>query len=403
MSVGNEYLRQVRYKATTFGTPAGAAGAQKLRRVRITPQLQKATYQSDEIVPSRQVTDLRHGTRKVSFNLEGRLSPGTYEDFFANGLQRDFTTISNITGLSLTITGSSNPYTVARGSGSWLTDGIKIGQVVRISAAGLHANNSNKNLLVTGVTALNLTVRTLNASAMNAEGPIASSTCSVPGKVDYAPTSGHTTGVFDIEDWSPDVPSSEVYQSCVCAGFNVDMPATGLVGCGFQFMGKDLSGPNASEYFTTPTDVTASGLASATTGVLLVNGAAIATCTGLNFKGAFDPKTYDVIASLTTPAIDRQMMVFDGEVTVLFDSTTLVTAFVNETVGSLLIAAPVNGDANSEFVAFTLPTLKFTSADNANDGPGRTRVLKFTSIQNTAGGAGIATENTSFYMQDSLA
>jgi hypothetical protein len=38
---------------------------------------------------------------------------------------------------------------VARSAGSWLTDGIKIGQVGRLTAGGFNAANSNKNLLVT--------------------------------------------------------------------------------------------------------------------------------------------------------------------------------------------------------------------------------------------------------------
>jgi hypothetical protein len=39
-------------------------------------------------------------------------------------------------------------YTVTRGAGSWLTDGVKAGMVVPASAGALNAANLSKNLLV---------------------------------------------------------------------------------------------------------------------------------------------------------------------------------------------------------------------------------------------------------------
>ena len=67
--------------------------------------------------------------------LNGELSPGTYADFMAAALRRDFAAVSALTGLSITIAGSGPTYTVTRASGSWLTDGFKRGRVVRLTAA----------------------------------------------------------------------------------------------------------------------------------------------------------------------------------------------------------------------------------------------------------------------------
>lgn len=44
---------------------------------------------------------MRHGTRSAEGSVNGELSPGSYSDFFAALLAREFTTGGLFTGLSL--------------------------------------------------------------------------------------------------------------------------------------------------------------------------------------------------------------------------------------------------------------------------------------------------------------
>lgn len=133
---------------STYGTLPTAASAQLLRRVKSEVNLAKETYASNELRTDFQIADFRHGVRRVEGSLSGELSPGTYKDFFSYALKRDWAAVTAIASASITITGTGPTYTLARAAGSWLTDGVKNGSVIRLSVGTFNAANVNKNLLV---------------------------------------------------------------------------------------------------------------------------------------------------------------------------------------------------------------------------------------------------------------
>ena len=176
MPAASGVFKQLTYKTElTYGTAPAASGAQSLRRVTSDLNVTKDTYQSNEIRTDQQMQDMRHGVRRVAGTINGELSPGTYADFMAAALRRDFAAMAALTGLSITIAGSG-PYTLTRSAGDFLASGIKKGDIVRLTAGSFNAANLNKNLLVTAMTSTVLTVRVLNGSALVTEGPIASAT-----------------------------------------------------------------------------------------------------------------------------------------------------------------------------------------------------------------------------------
>jgi hypothetical protein len=176
MTIATGVNKRLKYKVEgTWGTVPAAGSAQLLRRVSSTLNLKKRTFESNEIVSHMQRVDYRHGVRSVEGSINGELSPGTYKDFMAAAVRRAYAAVSAISGLSITISGTGPTYTVARSAGSWLTDGVKVGQVGRLTAGSFNAANLNKNLVPLAVTALNLTVMPGNGVALVAEGPIASS------------------------------------------------------------------------------------------------------------------------------------------------------------------------------------------------------------------------------------
>ena len=91
--------------------------------------------------------------------------------------KRDLTLLGNLThntGRAL-LDGAGDH---GRCSGSYLTDGFKIGDVIRLTAGAFNALNTQKNLLIIALTATVATVRVVNGSAMFAEANIASATVS---------------------------------------------------------------------------------------------------------------------------------------------------------------------------------------------------------------------------------
>ena len=401
MPAASGVFKQLTYKAeVTYGLKPAAAAAQALRRVTSDIVLTKDMFESGEIRIDQQKQDARHGVRRVGGTISGELSPGTYDDFIAAALRRAFTAVTAIAGASITIAGSGPTYTVTRAAGSFLTDGVKRGDVVRLSVGTLNAANVSKNLLVTAVTALALTVRVLNGVALVAEGPIASTTVTVVGKKTFAPTSGHTNQSFSIEHWFPSVPTSEVHTGCQPVSFDVQLPPTALATVSIGIVGKDVE-TATGQYFTSPTAALTTGLTAAVNGLVLINGTAVAVLTGLSMQ-VQSPRSGDpVVGSTTIPNQFPGRITVSGQATVYFEDTTLRDAFLNETEMELIVVLASDNTAASKFIGFTLPRCKLGGASKSDGEGGIIQTIPFTALLPLTGGAGIANELSTIVVQDS--
>lgn len=393
-------FKQLAYKAeSTYGTVPSASSAQSLRRVTSTIDLTKDTYQSAEIRSDQQVADMRHGVRRVTGQISGELSPGTYEDFFAQVLRRDFAAVTAATSQSLTIAGAG-PYTITRASGSYLTDGFKVGDVVRITAGSVNANNLNKNVLVTALTATVLTGVVLNGSTMTAEGPIASCTIGPVGKKTFVPSSGQTDKSFSIEHFYSDLTLSEVFSGCKATKISVGLPPTGMVTVAMDFTGQNITTAGA-QYFTSPTAATTTGCLASVNGVLRIGGSTIATVTGLTLDINASLTGDPVVGSNTVPNQFPGRVLVSGQATAYFDSVTLRDAFINETEIDMIAAFTASSDKDSKFMSFVVPRMKLGGASKNDGEGGLIQTIPFTALLNTAGGSGISSEYTTLSMQDS--
>lgn len=414
MPIAAGLFKQVAYKVeTTFGTAPGQSGGQLLRRIQSTIDLSKETYASNEKRTDFQIADFRHGVRRVQGQIQGELSPKTYSDLFGIALKRDFAAVTALSGLSLTIAGTGPTYTVTRGAGSWLTDGLKVGDVIRLTTGALNAANLNKNLLVVDVqSATACTVIPLNGVALVAEGPITGCGVSWPGKKTFIPTSGHTDKSFAIEHWYPDLPNqSELFLGCKIAKVSMSLPPTGIATVSFDVMGQDLADTQAkrggvatsSQYFTSPTTVTTTGVLAAVNGLLRVGGSTVATVTGLTVEIAPAYTGDPVVGANTIPQLFPGKVSVSGQFTAYFDSVTLRDAFVNETEIDLIAAFTADNSATADFITVALPRIKVGSANKDDGDGGIVQTFQFQALLDNSGGAGTKTERTTLSIQDSAA
>lgn len=403
MAIASGIAKQVRYKAeTTYNTAPGASGAQSLRRVESSIDITKDTYQSAELRTDYQISDFRHGTRRTAGTIKGELSPLTYADFLAAALRKDFVAGVSAATLSITIAGSG-PYTVTRGSGSWLTDGFKAGDVVRLTAGSFNASNLNKNLYVVSLTALALTVVVPNGSALVAEGPIASATCAVTGKKTYTPLTSHTDKSFAIEHWFSDISQSELYLGCKVATVDLALPPTGLATIDLGMMGSGSVTTGTSAYYSSPTAATTTGIAASVNGLLYIGGTAVATCTGLSLRVDGGYSGDPVVGSNYMPAIFPGRVNVSGQFTAYFENATFRDAFLNET--ELAISALLTSDntATANFLALNAPRIKLGSAQRSDGEKGLILTANFQALYNGSGGSGTSSEQTTLSIQDSAA
>jgi len=403
MGQASGVFKQVTYKVeTTYGVMPAAGAAQAMRRVTSSLDMTKDTYQSAEMRPDFQMADFRHGLRKVAGTINGELSAKTYVDFLAAVLKKDFAAGAAVTGASLTIAGTAGAWTITRAAGSWLTDGVKIGDVIRLTAGTFNAANRDKNVQVTGMTATVLTGIVLNASALVAEGPIASATLTVIGKKAFTPQSGHTDKSFSIEHWHPDVPSSEVFTGLKVSKMTFTLPATGMATVAVEFVGKDVV-PGVAQYFVNPTPVTVTGTMAAVNGVVKVGNATGGTITSATIEITAAQSSEPGIGSNTADQASTGRVIITGQVTAKFDSTGLRDAFYNETETSAYLAFTSDNSAASDFMAFSLSRLKLNGAAKDDGEKILIQTIPFQALLDINGGAGKATEMTTLSIQDSAA
>lgn len=402
MPIAQGTAKQFRFKRQTAkGTISGTTAGQILRRTQGQLSLQKETYNTaDEITSTQQMKSSRHGPKQVSGNLNGLVSPGTYADFFQALLRKDAVATTAIASLSITVAGSG-PYTLTRGTGSWLTDGIKIGDVVRLTAGTFNAANLNKNLLVTALTATVLTCVVLNGSTLTAEGPIASATLTVPGKKTMAPDTGHTNIYYTIEEWMPDVPRSVVSSDVKVGQAQVEFPGTGNISTSFSLVGLEQTA-SESVYFTSPTAETTSNVLSSASGLLLVGGTAVATVTTASLTINGNAQVAEgVVGSNLRPDVFRGKVMATGTFSAYFDGGTLSDAFLNETETSLVLVNTDGTAANAGFVTFVMQKVKINSEDRDDGETGIIGQYTFEAIYKGDGGSGTAYDLTTLAMQDS--
>lgn len=403
MPIATGVAKRVIYKAQgTFGTLASASGAQALRRVGSTLALKKTSYQSAEIRSDYQVADFRHGMRSVEGAITGELSAGTFKDFFAAFVRKAFVATSSITGASITVAGSGPTFTLTRAAGSFITDGIKAGDVVRLTAGAFNAANLNKNLFVLSLTATVLTVMPLNGVALVAEGPVAAATVAVPGKRAWVPATGQTDDMFSIEHWYSDIAQSEAFDSCKIQTLGIALPPSGMSSIALDFLGRNVTN-GSSQYFTSPTAETTTGILAGVNGALMVQGSAVGLLTGLSINGKGNMTAEPVVGSNVYADITEGRIEVAGQFTVLFQDATFRDYFLNETEVALAAAMSASPAAAADFIGFSLPRVKIGDAARDDGEKGLILTCPFTALRNTGGGSGQTSEDTTVLIQDSQA
>jgi hypothetical protein len=396
MALATGVSKELRYKReTTWGTAPGATGGQLLRRVTSDLSLTKESYQSNEIRTDYQIADFRHGVRSVAGSITGELSPKTYADFFAAALRKDFVaggTTGAVAVLAVTNTGTK----FTRSTGSFITDGFNVGDVV--SASGFTtANNNSHYCLVTAVAALTLDIAPLDGVVLTDESEGDTVTIAVVGKKTYTPETSHTDNSFSIEHWHDDVNQSELFTGCKVDTIEVGLPPTGMSTITIGMMGKDVT-TDTSEYFTTPTANTSTGILASVNGIAYALGARQTVLTGLSINIAGGMSMQPVVGSNTPPDIFEGRVNVTGEMTAFFENGDLRDAFLDEDEVSLVFVFTTSNDKNPDFVAFTMPRVKFGSA-NKNDG--ETGIVQTLSYQALFNGTGTGADKTTLVVQDS--
>ena len=402
MPVAQGLYKTLAYKKqTALGTPATGAGAQLLRRETATFNKMTDTFDANEIVAHQQDTGVAFGISKMQGDINGVVSAASYAPLLASLCRTALTAGVTATGASLTIAGSAPTFTITRAAGSYLTDGFKIGDVVRITAGAFTGIATNLNLLVTGVTALVLSVIVPNGLVLFAQGPIITSTIGVVNKKAVVPATGQANDYYTFEEFFTDISRSRTFTDCQIGSAEISVPATGYASIKMAFMGLART-LNAAQQFTSPSAASNTGIISAENAKVFVAGANVAIATSAMIKIDAQLQFGDpVVGSVALADLIKGDLKVTGTLTHLKADETFATLFDGQGALQIIVALFTDATPLSDFVCLSIPYAKMTK-DQIDDGKKQiVATHDFIAQYNGAGGAAVATDTGIISIQDS--
>lgn len=366
---------------TTYGEPAlPGAAAKNFRPNSGALSLTKEPIRSGENRRDGQMTRGRHGSRSVGGSYVGDLSLGTYDDLLAAIFRGSFDPGLNIAGLGLTADPAAK--TITRAAGSWLADGIRVGDVIRAGGFTTAANNG-KNLRVTSVTATVLGVDYVPAAVGAAENGVS---IIRPKKL----LMGTMPRSLTIEEAELDIDASEVFTGCRVGQFALRLAPNGMATVTFTVVGQDmdLEEGAASPYFTNVISTSSLGM-TAVEAKLRLGDMDVLDLTALDLSVNLGAAGQPVVGSNVTPDVFTNLANVEGSATALRKDVSRVKQFLNEDQLSLHVMFTENESEPRDFCSFFVGNMTLSSATKSElgaDGP-RTQQLAFLIGSDDRGGA----------------
>ncbi len=413
MPIQRGIAREIRYKKQpTYGVAPGATGAQVIRRMMGTFDVQKPAFSSQEMRTSQQRAFLRTGQRGAVGQLSGELSPGTYKDWIKSSLRQGAADLTFATTGALTnITASASAPHFVRAAGSFISDGFKIGDVVIASGWTSPATGNNGRFYrITALNATQMTVADIAAttSTVTAKASGDSVTIRVAGRKMMTPKAlgSQSKDYYYIENWFSEITQSEIADSMTISTMQINMPPNQPVTIGFGFVGRDVfpNSPPTSQYFTSPTAQTGTDITTSLTGSARFLGGSfvgdLMTITSLSISLNNDVSAPNVAFSQVRPDNLLGMLTVSGQGTILFEDGAMRDAFINETdLGLILVVqrGPLPGD---DAIILKIDKLRIT-ARNVNDNAKElTQSFTFECLENVSGGPATIYDDATLVIQD---
>ena len=359
-----------------FGTIAPANSGKLKTRVSLELNLTRDTYQSARIDSSAQVTGMRSGINKIEGSFSDEVSCGEHAEFYAALLRGEWTTGGSTTSSAIGINGTTG--VVTRGSGSWITDGHKNGDVVTISGATTAGNNIN--VIISDLAALTFKATPVNdAATLTTEAAGATITIALAGKKLIIPIAldDRTDKSFTFEQVYPSLSISDRFTGCKIESASFDYKPSAMSTVEFSVLGK-AKASESTQYFTSPASATTTSPLSGADGKLFTNGSMLGVATSLTADINGNLEAAECIGSRDAAAIFLGRIEIEGEVVTYFTDSVLADKFLNEQDVSIVWVQ--RGDDEDAFIQ-KFPRVRLGSADvDDADTGGLSQTMSFNAI-----------------------
>lgn len=351
-----------------LGSQSSSTGATVLRQTGGQGgRMSKAAIESMEVRRDGLSTRGRHGLQKTNGAYSSELSVGGFDEILQAVMRGTWGSanlaITEATASLTSITTTAS--TIVAGAGSWITAGLKVGDVVVLTGHASAGNNS-RNLRITGLSASTITVaETLTVNTT----PDTAFTITRTGRVLVNPGAGALVKrYYTIEEHEYNLDQSELFTDCVWGSFRLAMQPNGLLMFDTTWVGtgqfEDLAS-GSSPHFTSPSTPTGVPLAVVEASVKL-GSTTLADLTSFDITVDNQPIAPDVISSVPyAPDIFQGTELVSMNLSMLRKDLLSVADFIDETPLSLHVLATENESAPESFISIFVPNFTLGSVDKS--------------------------------------
>lgn len=300
----------------------------------------------------------RHGSRRTAGTYTSELGMGRVDPILA-AIMRNAWSTANLQATQSDFTSiTTGANTIVCASGSPITKGFRVGDIIRLTNHA-SAGNNGRNLRITALSATTITV----AETLTVNGDADTSfEITRPGRVLINSGAGALVKpYFTIEEYEYDLDASEIFDDAVFSRLMIRMQPDGNLDTEYGWTGTgkmEVKTAGDAPHFSAPTDPTALSLV-ATEAVVMLNGTEVADLTAFDFTVDLSPQAPPVInASGLAPDVALGTFRPTMNMTVLRSDLQALADFNAETQLSVHLVASENEAAPADF--FSLFVGNFT-------------------------------------------
>lgn len=355
---GNKVFVHTVEETTTGSTPTLNPGDTKiLRALARNVNLKKATLESQEVSLFRTQTEVRQGFNQVAGEIGFELSTDSWNDMFrwnmggAVAAWTAYTAVTNAHGVFITA-----PSTITRTSGNWITDGYRIGDIIRGSNWTTGANNADFRITAiggTGGAAITVGETTL---ATEATAPT-KQFLGVGKRLDV----GTTFKTFTLERVFSDINEFQVFRGMTVNTVRLSARPDALIGGSFGLLGMSATLNNATTMQSAPTAANSNPPMAAFEAVILGGGSSLNAVTSWDMLMDSQRSLQGVCGSKFSPDVFDGTFKATGTISTMFQNDSFMTFFETETILNPLQLKAV--DLNGDFISFVVHRPKFLGHD----------------------------------------
>ena len=310
----------------------------------------RSMLQSKEMRSDRAVADVVQGNKKPTLDIPFELSSQSFDDFIRAALAGSWTPSESTTGLTVTVVASAR--TLTRSTGSYITDGFVVGDVVITSGFTAAGNNGTFKILTLTATVMTLTTAATTLVDVTDDTDVDMETYEAVLKC------GIVLPSFSVEEGFTDINSFTMMRGGKVGGFTLDVKPDSIITGSFSLVGKAVDSPTSATQASVTEDANTNDVFNSFSGSIKEGGSSIAIITGLSLalKNSLPPGS--VVLETEAALIGAGRTEVTGEVSAYFTDDTLLGKYIAGTESSLEFTLE---DTSGNGYTFLMDKVKYTS------------------------------------------